>query len=380
VSEEQPPTAERPRVGPDVARPVPSLPEVRPGRDVPLATLTTLRVGGPAGTLLVADDEQALVGLVRAHDADGLPLLVLGGGSNVVISDAGVPGDVVAVRTRGTADREGPDRRVLRTIAAGEPWDAAVAAAVADGLAGLECLSGIPGATGATPIQNVGAYGQEVADTITTVRVLDRRTGEVVALPAEACGFGYRESAFKGRQDHVVLDVTFALERSDLGAPVRYGELARRLGAAPGQRVPAADVRAAVLELRRGKGMVLDPDDPDTRSAGSFFTNPILDAEAFAALEARVRERLGKDAAPPAFPEPGGRTKTSAAWLIERAGFARGHARPGAAISSKHTLALTSRGGGTADLLALAHEVAAGVHEAFGVHLRPEPVLVGVAW
>ncbi|WP_282600005.1 UDP-N-acetylmuramate dehydrogenase [Patulibacter sp. SYSU D01012] len=356
------------------------MPDVAPGRDVPLAALTTLRVGGPAERVLVATTQDALVAAVRDADAAGRPLLLLGGGSNLVVADDPLPGDVVAIRTRGTEDREAPDGRVLRTLAAGEPWDAAVARAVADGLAGIEALSGIPGATGATPIQNVGAYGQEVADTVVAVRVLDRTTGEIAELPADACGFAYRDSAFKGRQDRVVLAVTFALERSRLGAPVRYAELARTLGVQPGERVPADELRDAVLGLRRGKGMVLDPDDPDTWSAGSFFTNPILVPAAFAALEERVAARLGADVRPPAFAEPDGRTKTSAAWLIDRAGFARGHARAGAAISSKHTLALTSRGGTAADVLALAREVAAGVEDAFGVALHPEPVLVGARW
>lgn len=369
----------------DSAAPAPGLPPARTGSDVALGPLTTLGVGGPADRLVVAEDERALIAAVREADAAGRPLLVLGGGSNVVIADAPVRGDVVVLRTRGTSDREaaGPDGapRVLRTVAAGEPWDAVVAASVRDGLAGLECLSGIPGATGATPIQNVGAYGQEVADTIVGVRALDRATGEVVAVPAGDLGFAYRHSALKGHDDRIVLDVTFALEPSPLGAPVRYGELARRVGAEAGVRVPAAELRDAVLGLRRGKGMVLDPGDPDTRSAGSFFTNPILVEDDFAVLVARVAEHLGPDAPPPpAYPAGPGRTKTSAAWLIERAGFARGHARDGAAISSKHTLALTSRGGGATELLALAREVAVGVHAAFGVALVPEPVLVGATW
>lgn len=371
---------------PDVVPPVPGLPAARAGRRVPLASLTTLGVGGEAERLIVAADEDALVTAVRNADAAGRPVLVLGGGSNVVVADDPLAGDVVVVRTAGTTDREdaggpGGAERVLRTVAAGEPWDAVVDAAVRDGLAGLECLSGIPGATGATPIQNVGAYGQEVADTVVGVRALDRRSGEIVDLDAAALRFAYRDSALKGRADHVVLDVTFALQRSALGGPVRYGELARRVGAQGGDRVPAAELRDAVLALRRGKGMVLDPDDPDTRSAGSFFTNPILDDDDFGVLVDRVAGRLGDEAAaPPVYPAGPGRTKTSAAWLIERAGFAPGHARAGAAISSKHTLALTSRGGGAADLLALAREVADGVQAAFGVALHPEPVLVGARW
>ncbi|MDX8153580.1 UDP-N-acetylmuramate dehydrogenase [Patulibacter brassicae] len=364
--------------------PVPGLPDAVAGRDVPLARLTTLGLGGPAERVLVARDEDALVDAVTDADREQRPLLLVGGGSNLVVADDPLPGDVVVVRTAGTTDVDGPERdgrpTVDRTVAAGASWDAVVASAVADGLAGIECLSGIPGATGATPIQNVGAYGQEVADTIVAVRVLDRRTGEVRELPAEACGFAYRDSAFKGRARYVVLAVTFRLPRDERSAPIRYAELAATLGVAVGERVPAAEARDAVLALRRGKGMVLDPGDPDTRSAGSFFTNPILDAEAFAALERRVAERLGADVAPPRHPAGDGRWKSSAAWLIDRAGFGRGHARPGAAISSKHALALTSRGGTTDDLLALAHEVADGVRAAFGVQLHPEPVLVGARW
>jgi UDP-N-acetylmuramate dehydrogenase len=236
---------------------------------------------------------------------------------------------------------------------------------------------------GATPIQNVGAYGQEVSGTIRSVRVLDRATGRVEELDGAACGFSYRSSAFKrdpGRW--VVLAVTYVLERSRVAEPIRYGELARALAVEPGDRPPLDEVRTAVLALRRGKGMVLDDADPDSVSAGSFFTNPILDARAFAALERRAAERLGDGARPPGWPEADGRVKTSAAWLIERAGFTRGHGDPrGIAISSKHTLALTNRGAGsTAELVALAREIAAGVRDAFGVEIVPEPVFVGHTW
>jgi UDP-N-acetylmuramate dehydrogenase len=348
-----------------------------------LADLTTLRLGGPAGRLVEAADEAAVVEAVRRADRAGEPLLVLAGGSNVVVADAGFPGTVLRIATRGIAQIEAPDGRVLLEVQAGEPWDAFVARCVADGLAGVECLAGIPGSVGATPIQNVGAYGQEVAETIRSVRVLDRRSGEVSELGPEACGFTYRSSEFKRTPGRwVVLAVTFALESSEPSAPIRYAELARRLGVALGARAPLAAVREAVLALRRGKGMVIDPADPDSVSAGSFFTNPILEAGAFAALERRVATRLGDGVAPPAFPEADGRVKTSAAWLIERAGFHRGHGDPrGIAISDKHTLALTNRGAGTtAELVALAREIAGGVHERFGVDLVPEPVFVGHAW
>jgi UDP-N-acetylmuramate dehydrogenase len=268
-------------------------------------------------------------------------------------------------------------------VAAGEPWDPFVARCVAAGHAGVECLSGIPGSVGATPIQNVGAYGQEVADTVVSVRAYDRDAGSVEEIPAADCGFAYRSSVFKRTPGRwVVLAVTYALPRSDRSAPIRYAELARALGIGEGETAPLADVRGAVLGLRRGKGMVIDPADPDSVSAGSFFTNPVLGARAFAALEARAAERLGPDVRVPRFPQPDGTVKTSAAWLIERAGFPRGHGDPATvAISAKHTLALTNRGTGTtAQLVALAREIADGVRAAFGVELEPEPVFVGHAW
>jgi UDP-N-acetylmuramate dehydrogenase len=349
----------------------------------PLSELTTLRLGGPARRLERATSEQQLLDAVRAADDAGEPLLLLAGGSNLVVADDGFDGTVVQIATRGIEREELRDGRVALDVAAGEDWDALVAACVGEGLAGVEALSGIPGSVGATPIQNVGAYGQEVADVVTSVRALDRTTGEIHTLDIESCLFDYRSSVFKrdpGRW--VVLRVSFALERSALSEPVRYAELARRLGIAQGASAPLADVRAAVLELRRGKGMVLDPDDPDSVSAGSFFTNPILRDGAFAQLQRRVTDRLGPDVAPPAWPAGARSVKTSAAWLIERADFARGHGNPdGIAISSKHTLALCNRGNGTTtELLALAREIAGGVRDAFGVQLVPEPVFVGFGW
>jgi UDP-N-acetylmuramate dehydrogenase len=298
------------------------------------------------------------------------PLLVLAGGSNVVISDDGFPGTVVRVLTRGI-ERDGE----WLTVAAGEDWDGLVARCVADGLQGFECLSGIPGSVGATPIQNVGAYGQEVAETVESVRVLDRASGQIGEMTPQECGFGYRSSIFKYRDRRVVLAVSFRLREQGGSGPLRYAELARTLGVPVGGSAPLADVRAAVLDLRRGKGMVIDPADPDSVSAGSFFTNPILEEDAFGRLEERAPDRTR----PPRFPEPDGRVKTSAAWLIERAGFARGYGDPaGIAISSKHTLALTNRGGATtADLLALAREVRDGVRARFDVDLVNEPVLLG---
>jgi UDP-N-acetylmuramate dehydrogenase len=344
-----------------------------------LSELTTLRLGGPAGRLLEAATDDAVVEAVLAADRAREPLLVLAGGSNVVVADHGFPGTVVRVATRGVRVEERGGGRVRLEVQAGEPWDPFVAARVEDGLAGVECLSGIPGSVGATPIQNVGAYGQEVAETIVSVRALDRSRGAVEELPADACGFTYRSSAFRRiRARWVVLAVTFGLERRERSEPLRYAELARALGVEIGGRAPLGAVREAVLRLRRRKGMVIDPADPDSISAGSFFTNPVLDAAGFEALLAR----LPAGERPPTWPDGDGRVKTSAAWLIERAGFARGFGDPeGIAISSKHTLALTNRGAGTtAQLLDLAHEIADGVQAAFGVELVPEPVLVGTPW
>jgi UDP-N-acetylmuramate dehydrogenase len=337
---------------------------------VELAPLTTLRLGGPARRLVEATSEAELVETVRAADAAGEPLLVLAGGSNVVIADAGFPGTVVLLRTAGVS-RDGDELRVQ----AGEPWDALVARTVAEGLQGFECLSGIPGSTGATPIQNVGAYGQDVSETVGWVRVLDRATGSVETMTAAECRFDYRTSLFRKDPRRVVLEVGFSMRSQPESGPIRYAELARTLDVPVGGTAPLADVREAVLALRRGKGMVVDPADPDSVSAGSFFTNPILAADEFAALEARA------GAAPPAFPEPDGRIKTSAAWLIGRAGFSRGEGDGRVGISSKHTLALVNRGGAdTAELVALARTIAGRVRERFGVELVPEPVFVGHEW
>lgn len=314
---------------------------------------------------------------MSAVRAETEPVLLIGGGSNLVVSDAGYPGLVVHVATRGkTFDDRGATVRV--TAAAGEPWDALVADCVARGLRGLECLSGIPGSVGAVPLQNVGAYGQEVSDTIVSVRTFDRRIGCKVHVPAIACAFGYRTSAFRGHDRHLVLDVTFELTKDATTTVPDYAELRRALKADDATLVPLARVRDTVLALRRSKGMVLDPSDPDSVSAGSFFTNPILDDRAVEALRARVRAVCGPDVSPPLFADGGGRTKSSAAWLIERAGFAKGHGAGRAGLSTKHTLALVNRGGATTqDLLAIARVVRDGVRSTFGVTLEPEPVFVG---
>ncbi|KOT77560.1 UDP-N-acetylenolpyruvoylglucosamine reductase [Streptomyces rimosus subsp. pseudoverticillatus] len=338
--------------------------------------MTTFRLGGPATRLLTATTDDEVIAAVREADASGTPLLVIGGGSNLVIGDKGFEGTALRIATRGFT-LDGTDL----TLAAGENWSDAVARTVAAGLAGIECLAGIPGSAGATPIQNVGAYGQEVSSTITEVVAYDRTAGETVTLSNAECAFSYRHSRFKEHPDRfVVLRVRFALEDAGgLSAPIKYAETARTLGVEAGERVPAADARETVLKLRAGKGMVLDPEDHDTWSAGSFFTNPVLTEAQHADFLARVHERLGADVTPPAFPAGEGRVKTSAAWLIDRAGFTKGYGDGPARISTKHTLALTNRGGATTeDLLALAREVREGVRAAFGITLVNEPVTVGV--
>jgi UDP-N-acetylmuramate dehydrogenase len=358
-----------------------------------LADYTTLGVGGPARVFADPATEAGLIAAVRSADASGTPVLLLGGGSNLVVSDAGFPGTVIQVNTRGLGYADAADGLVELTAAAGEDWDGVVAAAVADGLAGLEPLSGIPGRAGATPIQNVGAYGREVAEVITQVRVYDRRDDQIRIIPNERCRFSYRTSLFKsGRPDslaavhadlppqprYVVLDVTFRLARQPLSAPVRYAELAAELGLEPGQQTAIGEVRAAVIKIRGRKGMVLNPGDPDSRSAGSFFTNPVISPADFAAVEAAAAAR---GAGPvPRFPAADGLVKVPAAWLIEHSGFARGYGAPSPArVSAKHTLALVNRGDATtADLLALAREIVFGVRAAYGVTLTPEPILVGV--
>jgi UDP-N-acetylmuramate dehydrogenase len=374
---------------------------------VALSSYTTLGLGGPAARFVEADSDREILATVRAADDRGEPVLVLGRGSNLIVADQGFPGTVIRMLTKGIQVTAG-NGAVVVTVAAGEDWDPLVRRCVAEGLAGLECLSGIPGLAGATPIQNVGAYGQEVAEAIVAVRAYDRACGQVLEMANADCGFGYRTSAFKreartapepgpaltppsaatGR--FVVLGVSFRLARDRLSAPLRYDELARSLGVDRGGQAPLAEVRAAVLGLRRRKGMVLDPDDPDTRSAGSFFTNPVLDRQQFAELERVVAAACGAGAQIPRYAAEAGQVKVSAAWLIEHAGFARGYPGDslrdagrigerglGPRISAKHTLALVNPGGSsTKALLDLAAEITDGVRETFGVQLVREPVLV----
>ncbi|WP_243658951.1 UDP-N-acetylmuramate dehydrogenase [Tamaricihabitans halophyticus] len=341
-----------------------------------LRDYTTLRLGGPAARFVSAASADELVHAVRAADAAGDALLLLGGGSNLVIADEGFPGTVVRIANRGWSI-EGD----LLTAEAGQDWDELVAALVADGYGGLECLAGIPGLVGATPVQNVGAYGVEVSSSLHSVDLLERASGELRTVPAAELGLAYRTSVLKGTDRAVVLRVRLRIATDGQSAPIQYAELARTLGVSPGARVPAERAREAVLGLRRSKGMVLDPADQDTWSAGSFFTNPIVpDAELAGVLE-RIAGAVGAETTVPRWPADGG-AKLSAAWLIERAGFGKGYPGPGGrvSLSTKHTLALTNRGTArTADLLTLAGEVRDGVFAAFGVVLRPEPLLIGCA-
>lgn len=367
------------------AGPTPTATPTRPTRAPLLSELTTLGLGGPARELIEVRTPEQVADAVGGRD-----VLVLGGGSNLVIADEGVDLPVVKIALGGVTEQPGDaDGTVLVTLGAGLVWDDVVADLTARGYAELAPLSGIPGAVGATPVQNVGAYGVEIADLLERVTIFDRATQQLRSVPAADLGLGYRTSVLRGTDRAVVLDVTFTLAApGSAGTVARYPELARRLAIEPGERADPAAVRDAVLALRRGKGMVLDPADPDTRSAGSFFTNPIVPADRAPAVLAAIAARLG-DVPVPQWPapvpgaaadDPPG-TKLSAAWLIDRAGFGKGYPGPGGrvAISSKHTLALTNRGGAsTADLITLARQVRDGVQGAFGVRLEPEPVFVGV--
>jgi len=340
-----------------------------------LAEFTTFGIGGPAGQFVEATTTHELIDAVQAADDSGKPLFVLSGGSNVLVGDDGFPGVVVRVANKGVhADQAGDELRVA--VSAGEAMDDLVAWSVDSGLAGLEALSGIPGLVGAAPVQNIGAYGAEIAQVVEAITVWDRRASQTKVLTAAECGFGYRTSILKSSRRnanvtgrYVVLSVLFSLEHSDLSTPIAYTELANALGVELSAKAPLKDVRDAVLELRRSKGMVVDPADPDSHSAGSFFTNPLLTAQ--------DAQRLPLSA--PRYPQPDGHVKTSAAWLIEHAGFTKGYGDGPAKLSSKHVLALTNQGGAAAsDVVALAREVRAGVRTKFGITLEPEPVLVGV--
>ena len=352
--------------------------------DVPLAPLTTLRVGPVARRLITCTTTEQVVAALGGLRAQGVDPLVLGGGSNVVIDD-GLAG-MTAVRLANTRITVTGNRVRAQ---AGAEWDAVVRTAVAAGLCGLECLSGIPGSAGATPVQNVGAYGAEVAETITGVRLLDPATGELYWVSGADLGFGYRTSFLKHPKTPgpvpIAVEVEFALDASKLGAPLRYAELATALGVEPGDRCEPARVRDAVLALRRRKGMVLDPPDHDTWSVGSFFTNPVVSQQRFDEVRADwerqpAHSREGHGRSVPGFPVDGGGVKLAAAWLVEQAGFGKGFPGDGAParLSSKHALALTNRGtAASADIVDLARRVRDGVADMFGLILEPEPVLVG---
>ncbi|CAN5252055.1 UDP-N-acetylmuramate dehydrogenase [soil metagenome] len=335
------------------------------GTQIELSEFTTMRVGGPAEVLVTPTTREELVDAALAAWAEDDSWLVLGGGSNVVVSDAGFPGTVIRVGTRGIRRLDGDG--VVLAVEAGEPWDGLVAHAVEQGWSGIEALSGIPGSCGAAPIQNIGAYGQELSDVLVAVDFLDYVTGEQLRIPAEELELGYRTSAIKAGRQGVVLGIELRLEESAEGA-IRYSQLANALGV---ESAPIAEIRAGVLQLRRSKGMVLDPADPDSVSCGSFFTNPIVSENFARSLPLETPQWLVDDTD----------VKLSAAWLIEKAGITRGFRLPGShvAISSKHTLAITNRGGGTAEEVGeLARYIRAMVLARFGLSLQPEPVAVGV--
>ena len=356
-----------------------------------LSALTTLEVGGPARNYVVAATEAEIIAAVTASDSAGEPLLILGGGSNLVVSDDGFDGTVLKIASQGyTATSEDSCGGASVVVQAGHDWDDFVHQTVLHAWSGVEALSGIPGSTGATPVQNVGAYGCEVAQTIASVRTWDREKNAVHTFTSHELKFGYRDSLLKattvnGSPRYVVLTVEFQLLLGRMSAPVTYAELARRLDVEVGKRANSLELRRTVMALRASKGMVLDPADRDTFSTGSFFTNPLVTADAAATLPADA----------PRWPA-GGLVKLSAAWLIEHAGFYKGYGLAGepgtgsqtvkndagtpprASLSSKHTLAITNRGGARAeDILAIAREVRSGVERQFGITLVPEPVLVG---
>lgn len=336
---------------------------------VPLAPFTTLGIGGPARLFAEAATEEAAIAALRLARELGLPCFVLGGGSNLLVADEGFPGLALRLALTGISP---PTAEGVVTAGAGEVWDTFVAHCVERDLAGLECLSGIPGWVGGSPVQNIGAYGQEVSETIVSVRAYDRAAARTVELSNADCGFAYRASLFNtvGRDRYLVLAVTFALRPR--GAPtLRYGDV-RSHFADRADTPTLAEVRAAVRAIRARKAMLLVPGDPDCRSAGSFFKNPLVAPDVFARIEATA------DGPVPRYPDPGGAIKVPAAWLIERSGFHKGYQRGRVGLSSRHTLALVNRGGATArDVLSLVTEIQTGVQDRFGVALHPEPVFVG---
>lgn len=355
--------------------------EIEIRQNVPLAQFTSFGIGGPARFFTEAESVDSLRTALDHARREGLRVFVLGGGSNLLVSDEGFDGLVIRVGLRGVDMAAMGDAVTIRA-AAGEEWDGFVKYAVDHDLAGIECLSGIPGMVGATPIQNVGAYGQDVSETVTIVEVLDRRSGELRELTAKECEFGYRYSFFKNvdPERYVVTRVTYVLARGGMPT-LKYPELRTHLEEQLDGRVATLpDVRASVIAIRKRKGMVIDPADPDSCSAGSFFMNPVLSKEAFEEFRSRVESAavLGQGEEPPAYPTPDGKIKTSAAWLIERAGFSKGFGDGRAGLSSKHTLAIVNRGGASAaDVVALVETIQQRVRERFGVELHPEPNFIG---
>jgi len=330
---------------------------------------TSLRVGGPAKSIVNVSTEEEIIAAIE--DAGDSPVLIIGGGSNVLISDSGFEGTVIHIANNQAESEVDACSGATLTIGAGENWDSFVVTTISRGFAGLETLSGIPGTVGAAPIQNIGAYGHEVSEFITRVRTYDRQAKAIKTFTNSECEFEYRNSHFKkhpGR--YIVLSVQFQIRRGEVSTPITYAELAKKLGISVGEKAPVIDVRKAVMELRAAKGMLLNPDDKDSWSAGSFFTNPIVSTEVASALPENA----------PKWPMADGRVKTSAAWLIENSGIAKGHAHGGAQVSSKHVLALTNSGSATAEeICELAREVRASVEAKFGITLEPEVNLVGLA-
>jgi UDP-N-acetylmuramate dehydrogenase len=336
-----------------------------------LAKYTSLHIGGPAKKLVHVATEEELVSAVKAADAAGEEVLIIGGGSNVLVGDEGFNGTVIRVETKGNSYHVDACSGGMITVAAGEDWDGFVEWILNKGFAGLETMSGIPGTVGGAPIQNIGAYGHEVSEVIARVRTWDRKAGEYKTFSNSECEFSYRSSVFKknpGR--YVIIDVTFQLRNGEMSLPITYKELASYLGVDLEARVLVSDVRKAVLALRAAKGMLLDEKDHDTWSAGSFFVNPIVSKEIAATLPADA----------PRWPQADGRIKTSAAWLMENAGMKKGKAHNGAAISSKHVLALVNTGSATAaDIVDIARSARSAVHEKFGITLEPEVQFVGLS-
>lgn len=335
-----------------------------------LRDYTSLHIGGPAKKLIHAKNEDELVSAVKAADEANEPLLIIGGGSNVLIGDEGFDGTVVRVETKGNSSSVDACSGGMLTIAAGEGWDEFVAWSIANGFVGLETLSGIPGTIGASPIQNIGAYGHEVSEFIARVRTWDRKAGAFKTFSNTECEFEYRSSLFKKeRERYLIIDVTFQIKKGELSLPIKYDELARALNVELGERVLVEQVRAAVLSLRALKGMLLDVKDHDTWSAGSFFVNPIVSSEIAATLPADA----------PRWPQADGKVKTSAAWLMERSGVRKGHCHEGAGVSSKHVLALVNNGNAKAsDIIELARASRSAVREKFGITLEPEVQFVGL--